>query len=64
VSAATERDERVLLLEQLGEGPRLRVRLLICRAGGAAALDRLGRIPFRVKDAVKAVRSRVRRARR
>jgi glycosyltransferase involved in cell wall biosynthesis len=60
--SSEEREQLVVLLRQLGDGPGLHVRLFVCRAGGARPLDRLGRLPFWVRTLAKGALSAVRRA--
>ncbi len=64
---AAERDQLVTKLRTLGDGPRLRFRLLLCRLGLAASIEaaaRLnGRLRNRAKTVVKTLFARVRAAR-
>jgi glycosyltransferase involved in cell wall biosynthesis len=53
-----ERAQLISLLEQLGDGPRLRLRLGLCRLGLAPWLERGARLRGRVKAAVKAALKR------
>lgn len=55
-----ERDALVGELRALGDGPALRARLVVCRAGGAPLLARLDALPYRARSLVKAVIRRFR----
>ena len=48
-----ERAHLVSLLEQLGDGPRLRLRIGLCRLGFAPWLERGARLRGRIKAALK-----------
>jgi glycosyltransferase involved in cell wall biosynthesis len=50
-----EREQLVGKLKELGDGPRLRVRLFLCRVGLAGPLEEMARMRGRLKSAAKAL---------
>jgi glycosyltransferase involved in cell wall biosynthesis len=50
-----ERERLISLLEELGDGPRLRLRLRLCRLGLGPWLERANRLRGRTKSMVKSV---------
>jgi glycosyltransferase involved in cell wall biosynthesis len=50
-----EREQLVGRLKELGDGPRLRVRLFLCRAGLAGPVEKTVRMRARLKSAAKAL---------
>jgi glycosyltransferase involved in cell wall biosynthesis len=52
--SAAEREELMTKLRTLGDGPRLRFRLLLCRLGMASSIEAAARLDSRLRSLVKA----------
>ncbi len=57
---SVEREELVAALRRLGDGPGVRVRIWLCRAGLAPLVERLDLLPTRAKRPAKALLARLR----